>query len=174
MPSGELVTVRPIEPDDADTFHRWHRDPEVTRWLGHDYDESLAQIRRRFADRPANSYSSMSFAVETLADQVLIGAVTLRDAQPELGLAELDIYLGDERYRGHGYGTDTMRTVCRYGFEVMRLHSIRLWVVDDNEAAIRTYERVGFRIDGRARDASRRDGEWHDMVLMSLLEGELT
>src|SRR5690606_42032406 len=56
----------------------------------------------------------------------------------------------------------------------MRLHSIRLWVVDDNEAAIHTYRRVGFRTDGRAREAFRRDGVWHDMILMSLLEGELT
>lgn len=174
MPTGELVALRPVEPEDADTFHRWHRDPAVTRWLSHDYEESLAQTRRRFAERPANSYSSAVFAVETLADRTLIGAVTLRDAQPETGLAELDIYLGDERYRGRGYGSDTMRTICRYGFDAMRLHSIRLWVVDDNEAAIHTYQRVGFRTDGRAREAFRRDGVWHDMILMSLLEGELT
>lgn len=173
MITGDLVALRPIEPEDADTFWRWHRDPDVTRWLAHDYEESLAQIRNRFTARPVNSYSSAAFAVEALADNTLIGAATLRDATPETALAELDVYLGEERYRGHGYGTDAMRTICRYGFEDMRLHSIRLWVVADNDAAIRTYQKVGFRTDGRARDAFRRDGRYRDMLLMSLLEGEL-
>ncbi|MCR3722712.1 Protein N-acetyltransferase, RimJ/RimL family [Prauserella flava] len=173
MITGDLVTLRPIEPEDADTYWRWHRDPAVTRWLAHDYDESLAQIRKRFAERPVNSYSSTAFAVETLADRTLIGTVALRDATPETALAELDVYIGEERYRGHGYGTDTVAAICRYGFAAMRLHSIRLWVVADNDAAIRAYQKVGFRTDGRGRDAFRRDGCWYDMVLMSLLEGEL-
>lgn len=61
-----------------------------------------------------------------------------------------------------------MRTLCRYGFDAMRLHSIALWVLADNDAAVRVYEKVGFRHDGRHRDAFRGQGRWHDMILMSL------
>jgi RimJ/RimL family protein N-acetyltransferase len=47
-------------------------------------------------------------------------------------------------------------------------------VADANRAAVRVYEKVGFVEEGRARDTIRHDGEWHDMVLMSRLEDELS
>lgn len=174
MLAGQRVLLRPLEPEDADAFWRWHNDPEVVRWLEADYHESLAHIRKRFADRKPNSYSKAVFGIETLADGTLIGTITLRDANPETARAELDIYIDEKDHWGGGYGTDALRTVCRYGFEVMRLHSIALWVVAENEAAVHVYKKVGFREDGRHRDSFRGVGRWHDMILMSLLEGELT
>ncbi|EHY88839.1 GNAT family N-acetyltransferase [Saccharomonospora azurea] len=174
LPTGELVQLRPLEPDDADHFWRWHKDPDVVRWMTGDYHLSLAQTRARFAERKRNSYSELSFVVETLADGTPIGGVRLDGATPETACAEVSLYLGRKDYWGRGYGTDALRTVCRYGFDVMRLHSIVLWVVPENDAAVRLYRKVGFREDGRQRDAFRGAGRWHDMILMTLLEGELT
>lgn len=174
MLTGRLVLLRPVEPEDADVFWRWHNDPEVGRWLVADYHESLAQIRQRFAERKQNSYPKAVFAIETLAEGKLIGSTTLRDATPETARAEVDLYIGEKDHWGAGYGTDALRTLCRYGFEVMRLHSIALWVVIENEAAIRVYKKLGFQVDGRHREAFRGVGRWHDLLLMSLLEGELT
>ncbi|EHR63041.1 GNAT family N-acetyltransferase [Saccharomonospora cyanea] len=174
LPTGELVVLRPLEPDDADDFWRWHKDPDVGRWLVADYHESFAQTRARFAERKPNSHSNVVLGVETLAEGKLIGAACLEGATPETARAEVSFYLGEKDYWGRGYGTDAMRTLCRYGFEVMRLHSIALWVVPENEAAVRLYKKVGFREDGRHRDAFRGVGRWHDLLLMSLLEGELT
>jgi RimJ/RimL family protein N-acetyltransferase len=174
MPTGSLVRLRPVEPEDADTFWRWHNDPDVVRWLVADYPESRAQIRRRFAEREQNSHSKVVFGIETLAEGLLIGCAGLRDATPETARAEVDVYIGEKDHWGAGYGTDALRTLCRYGFEVMRLHSIALWVVAENKAAVHIYKKLGFRVDGRHRDAFRGAGRWHDLLLMSLLEGELT
>jgi len=71
-----------------------------------------------------------------------------------------------------------MRVVCRYGFDMMRLHGISLWVAAENTGARHVYQKhvyqkVGFVEEGRMREAFRRDGKWHDVILMSLLEGEL-
>ncbi|MGQ0840833.1 GNAT family N-acetyltransferase [Actinokineospora sp.] len=173
MPKGSLVRLRPIEPEDADALWRWESDPEVMRWLDDGYLESLAAIRKRIADRATNSFAKVTFGVETLADARLIGVVQLRDAQPETGRAELDIYLGERDCWNGGFGTETMRLICRYGFDKMRLHSIGLGVVVENERARHVYRKVGFVEEGRLRQSFRRDGHWHDMILMGLLEDEL-
>lgn len=89
------------------------------------------------------------------------------------GCAKPDIYLGEKDYWGRGYATDAMRTICRYGFEKMRLHKITLTVVTENHSARRVYEKVGFVTEGRLRQVFRRDGRWYDMFTMGLLEGEL-
>lgn len=171
--SGKLVRLRALEPEDADTFWRWHNDPEVTRWLEDSYPEPLAAIRKRWADRAPNSYERTAFGIETLAHDRLIGVVVLRDAKPETARAELDIYIGEKDCWNGGYGTEAMRIMCRFGFDFMRLHAIELGVVDANERARHVYRKIGFVEDGKLRDAFRRDGAWHDVYVMSLLEGEL-
>lgn len=175
MLTGELIRLRPLEPEDVDALWRWHNDPEVMRWLTADHPESLAQIRKRFEEKKSNSYESVVFGIETVAVGTLIGVIGLRDARPEQGRAELDIYLGEKDHWGGGYGTDAMRVICRYGFDMMRLHMIALWVVAGNEAALHVYKKIGFQVDGRHRQSFRgQDGQWHDEYLMSLLEGELS
>lgn len=163
-----------LEPEDADVVHRWHWDDEVNRWLDADYGESLGQLRTRFQDRPRNTFGKAVFGIETRAEGKLIGICDLRDATPETGRAEVDIYLGEKDHWGRGYGTDALRVLCGYGFDVMRLHLIALWVVAENERARASYRKVGFQEDGRHRQCFRaRNGRYHDMVLMSLLEVEL-
>lgn len=173
MVLGELVGLRPLEPSDAEAMWRWHNDPDVMRWMSDGYPSSLAQLRKRTEERPPNAYGQVLFGVEVPADGKLIGVVRLRDAEPETGCAELDLYLGEKDYWGRGYATDTMRTICRYGFQKMRLHKIRLTVVTENHAAHRVYQKVGFVDEGRLRQEFRRDGRWYDMFTMGLLEDEL-
>ncbi|MGC7100160.1 GNAT family N-acetyltransferase [Amycolatopsis lurida] len=81
--------------------------------------------------------------------------------------------LGEAEFRGGGYGTDAIRVLCRYGFDAMRLHGISLWVVAENTGACHVYRKLGFVEEGRQRERFFRDGRWHDMILMSVLEGEL-
>ena len=174
MLEGELVRLRALEPEDADKIYAWQSDPEVNRWMNNSHPRSLAQLRKRAEERAVNSYELVVLGIE--ADGKLIGIVDLRDAEPEIGNAELDIYIGDPGYRnGGGYGTEALRLMCRYGFNSMRLHMITLWVVAENERARHVYRKVGFSEDGRHREAFvAPDGERHDMILMSMLKGELT
>ncbi|MFI9385817.1 GNAT family N-acetyltransferase [Kutzneria sp. NPDC052558] len=174
MLTGKLVRLRALEPSDAEALYRWNADPVVGRWMVNDYPESLAQLTKRLGeDRAPNSYNKLVLAVETLVDPVPIGVIALTDADPENGRAELDVYIGEASHRNGGYGTDAIRVLCRYGFDQMRLHGICLWVVPENEAARHVYKKLGFVEEGRERERFRRDGRWHDLIVMSLLDGEL-
>jgi RimJ/RimL family protein N-acetyltransferase len=174
MQPGRLVRLRPLEPADTEQVWRWHGDEEVTQWLEADYDLSLAQLRKHGEDRSRNSYERSVFGIETLSEGKLIGVASLFGARPEVGRAELDIWIGAKDHWNGGYGTDAVRTLCAYGFDVLRLHLISLWVVAHNERARAAYRKVGFREEGRQREAFRaRDGRYHDMVLMGLLENDL-
>jgi RimJ/RimL family protein N-acetyltransferase len=160
-------------PDDAEALWRWHHDPDVMRWMDTAYPQTPERVRAILAERPRNGYGDVLFGIEVRDDGTLIGLVRLRDAEPETGVAELDIYLGEKQYWGKGFATDAVRTACRYGFDAMRLHKITLKVVVENHSARRVYEKVGFVEEGRLRQVFRRDGRWLDMFTMGLLEGEL-
>jgi RimJ/RimL family protein N-acetyltransferase len=170
---GQLVRLRAREPEDEPLLYRWFNDPEVTEFLVVRYPLSHATEREFIEGAHSIAYNRASFGVETLAEGRLIGGVSLEHANPENRSATLGIALGDKTFWNGGYGTDTMRTICRFGFEMMNLHRIELDVYASNARARAVYEKVGFKDEGLRRDALFKYGRYHDLVVMGLIEGEL-
>lgn len=169
---GRLVRLRAHEPkSDLETAYAWFNDYEVRRTLGRQYPYSKADVLERMQASPR--YGLAAFAVVTRDDDRLIGDVGLFGASPEKRSATLGIQVGDKRCWDAGYGSDTMRVVCRFGFQHMNLHRIELDVLEENERARHVYEKVGFRQEAVRRQAMYRRGRYMDIVVMGLLEGEL-
>lgn len=170
---GKLVRLRVREPEDEPLLYRWFNDPEVTEHLSVRYPVSH-KSEGEFIERMSNpSFATAEFAVETLAEGRLIGGAGLFNTNPESRSAELGIALGDKTHWGGGYGTDTMRTLCRFGFDMMNLHRIQLDVYAGNDRAKHVYEKVGFRLEATRRQAIYKFGRYVDVHVMAVLEGEL-
>ncbi len=86
--------------------------------------------------------------------------------------AECGIAIGDKSQWGKGYGTDAMRTLVGFGFGELNLHRIMLRVYDDNPRAVRAYEKVGFKTEGRLRESNFHDGRYRDALVMAILRPE--
>jgi len=170
---GKLIRLRAWEPEDEPAIFRWINDPEVTEYLNARYPFSHAQERDWLVRTGTPGYGQASFAVETLAGSRLIGSCGLHTSSPENRSATLGIMIGEKDCWDGGYGTDTMITVCRFGFEMMNLHRIELEVVGGNDRAQHVYEKIGFRYEGTRREVSFRYGRYYDFIRMGLLEGEL-
>ena len=170
---GRLVRLRAREPEDEPLLYKWFNDAEVTEYLGLRWPLSHTTEREFIGQAHRVAYDRASFGVETIAEGRLIGGVSLEHASPENRSAILGIALGDKTFWNGGYGTDAMRTVCRFGFETMNLHRIELEVFSDNARARRVYENVGFTAEGVHRDGLFKYGRYHDIVVMGLLESEL-
>ena len=171
--SGRLVRLRAREPEDAVLLYAWFNDHEVTEHLAVRYPVSRATEDAFLKVHSQPGYAEADFAVVTLEDDTLIGSVGLTVASPENGCGVLGIAIGDKRYWDRGYGTDAMRVICRVGFDTMNLHRIELEVFGANERARKVYARVGFREEGRKREAEYKNGRYDDIVIMGLLRGEL-
>ena len=89
------------------------------------------------------------------------------------GVGTLGIFIGDDENRDRGLGTDTVRAVVKYGFETLNLHVIRLYVYSFNERAIKCYKKVGFKEQGRTREACFIDGKRYDEIIMDILKEEV-
>lgn len=170
---GRLIRLRAREPEDEPLLFQWFNDAEVTEFLSMRYPLSHAQEKDFVERTSAIGYAGASFAIETLAEGRLIGGGDLRTGSPEDRRAEVGIALGDKTAWEKGYGTDAMRTLCHVGFSEMNLHRIELWVHSENARARHVYEKIGFQEEGVRREAFFKAGRYRDMVLMSVLEGEL-
>jgi RimJ/RimL family protein N-acetyltransferase len=65
-----------------------------------------------------------------------------------------------------------MRLMLRYGFDTLNLNRIFLRVFASNPRAIRSYEKADFIHEGRMREAEFRNGQYVDVLLMSVLRSE--
>ena len=95
------------------------------------------------------------------------------ETDPDYRHASIDIVLA-ERAQRRGLGPDAIRTLARYLVQERGHHRLTIDPAAGNAAAIRAYEKVGFRRVGVMRASWRGpDGGWHDTLLMDLLGDEL-
>jgi RimJ/RimL family protein N-acetyltransferase len=82
------------------------------------------------------------------------------------------IIVGDRQYRGKSYGTDAMHLIVRYGFFELNLGRIWLGLHAYNERALKSYQKVGFKLEGRTRGDGLRDGVHYDSLWMGILRDD--
>jgi aminoglycoside 6'-N-acetyltransferase len=159
---GERVLLRPGRTDDADRLFQIRTEPEVVRWWG---SVDIEEVREEFIE------ADDGFVIEVEGE--VVGAIQYHEeSDPMYRHAGMDIYLTTSRH-GEGLGTEALRVLARYLFEERGHHRLTIDPAADNAAAIRAYERVGFRRVGIMREYERApEGEWRDGLLMDMLEEE--
>jgi len=162
---GDRITLRPVTLADAERLTEILADPAVARWWGrHD----LERVKNQLIQRDDDAVAFVVLAGGETAGLVQYG----EENEPDYRHASIDIFL-DPAWHGRGLGADAVRTLARHLFEDRGHHRITIDPAADNERAIRSYERVGFRPVGVMRRYERGpDGEWHDGLLMDLLRDE--
>jgi RimJ/RimL family protein N-acetyltransferase len=168
--SGEKVFLSPISLEDAETFTLWLNDPETTRYLTVSTMSISLQSER---DALVHLAAGHNYSIVEKGSGELLGNCGIMDINQADRSAEVGIFIGAKERRGRGYGTEALRLLCDYGFNVLNLHNLMLRVYAYNERAMASYRKVGFKEVGRKREARFYGGSYHDVVIMDLLAGEL-
>ncbi len=174
---GEQVCLIAPDPDqDAGLFARWMRDSEFVRLMDTDparllsIDKHKEWLEKDLVEEGKSD--QLYFMIRTLKDKSTIGLIGLNGIRWVHGDAWVGIGLGERDCWGKGYGTDAMRILQRYAFEELNLHRLSITVFDYNQRAIRSYEKAGFSVEGRARKYLNREGQRYDMIFMGILRDE--
>jgi len=77
-----------------------------------------------------------------------IGAIAIYDVDDANRSAEFGRLIVDKEIAPEkGLGYDAVKAICKFSFGVLQLSQIRAFVLTDNERALKTYLKVGFRIE---------------------------
>ena len=100
----------------------------------------------------------------------LVGIVRMDEIDPINRSARVgcDVF---PKYRGQGIGSKIMAGLVQYCFNFHNLHRLWLAVLETNKAAIRVYEKAGFKPEGRYKKAIYRNGIYVDYLLYSMING---
>ncbi len=161
---GRNIVLRPLRADDVERVAEIQAEPGVACWWG---PPNKAELRRQ-AD---GSDDEKALAIEREGE--LVGLIQYHEEnEPDFRHAGIDVFLA-ERAQRHGLGTEAVRTLTRYLIDEREHHRLTIDPAADNAAAIRAYEKVGFRAVGVMREYWRSpEGTWRDGLLMDLLASE--
>lgn len=174
---GERVVLRPLTGDDADDMAVILSDPEVRRLTGSVDTTAEANEPQPADDRLRHWYATrvdeddrLDLAIVDAVTGRVVGEIVLNEYDEDDGVRRCNLrcLLGPDG-RDRGLGTEAVRLVCGYAFDVVGLDRITLEVFEFNPRARRVYEKVGFTPTGTREDALRFDG-----VAVAALDMELT
>jgi [ribosomal protein S5]-alanine N-acetyltransferase len=77
-------------------------------------------------------------------------------------------YSLDHRFEGQGLMHEALGAVIRHAFDVLRLHRVQANYLPTNERSARLLAKLGFVVEGYARDYLYIAGGWRDHVLTAL------
>ena len=174
--TGDLVRLAAVDPQTmAGALSRWGRDSEYWRLLAAD-PARLHSVKatREWLEKEMDNqlFPFYMFSIRTLEDDSLIGEIGLDGILWSHRETFVGISLGERQKWGKGYGTDAMRILLRYAFTELNLQRVSLTVFEYNPRAIRSYEKAGFKVEGRVRQFLNRDGQRWDMIFMGVLRDE--
>ncbi|MEE4563069.1 GNAT family protein [Paenibacillus polymyxa] len=168
---GSRVYLRPINVEDTELYYNTLFHQEVRRLTGTQRSFTKEQIAR-YIEAKGQDSSSLLLLIALQEDDRVIGDIALQDMDSLNHSANIRIAINEHGDQGKGYGTEALVLMLGYGFGICNLHRIELNVFDFNEQAIRCYEKVGFQREGVQRDALFYNYEYHDSILMSMLQHE--
>lgn len=173
--AGGRVVLRPYRLEDAEAVADWSHDPETTRWMGPRFrlPRTVEVVRERLEELLSNPPSDGEFFV--VADAVTgayRGAVDLTSIDAVDGVGVLSLVIARAKDRGRGLGTEAVGLLLDHAFGPLALNKVELRVSAGNPAALRCYQKAGFRVEGRLRDHSLVEGHYHDLLCLGILASE--
>ena len=178
--SAAEFTFSPTREDDLELIRTWLLRPHVRRWYddvaAETYpDHSIAERRSAIRGEDPTDYfvihlagrpigEIQSYRIDDDPEYAAIVAI----GRPAMGI---DLFIGEPELIGLGHGPALIRTFLRdVGFPRYAVDLCVIGPTSTNVAAIRAYERAGFRFLNTYREPESREP---DHYLMELTRSEL-
>jgi [ribosomal protein S5]-alanine N-acetyltransferase len=162
---GDRIYLRILRKNDAsDKYAGWLNDPEVNKFL------STKQVTLKELE----DYIEEKF----VSDACLFFGIFLKDGDEHIGNVKLEpidsiknettmgIMIGQKKYWGKGIGEEVVNLLFDFAVKKLGIKKMKLGVVSENLAAIRLYEKCGFKIVKVDSQAVNSGGLLHDQVWM--------
>jgi len=167
------IYFRKMTSDDAAIYHTWRNDMQVMRTTNPSMDLVSLDNTIQFVNQVIlGSDASKSYMIIDKETEKPIGVTALIQIDSKNRNAECILDIGEKACWGKGYGKEALKLLLDYAFLEMNLHRVSLRVFSFNEKAIGLYEKLGFQREGASRQSIYREGKWHDIVHMGILQQE--
>ena len=177
MLSGKKVALRALEREDLTVLHRWQNDEEIMRLARSFPDHVISKeaLEAEFArELKGEDTGRRAYIIEEKLTRKPVGWATIRihGWTRRMTGADVGLALGEMSAWKKGYGTETTKLLLDEVFLQLNLHHVEWWTFAENVGSLKLAEKLGFREEGRLREAVFFDNKFHDLVVLGMLKDE--
>ena len=168
---GRRVRLRPWRSQDAGAVFDACQDAEIQRWTEVPVPYLRAHAEAFVGELARSTWTAggASFAVESLHDGSLVGAMTLFPPRDGVGVAGYWTVAG---HRGRGLTGEALRVLSAWALQTVGLRRMELVADALNTGSRRVAEAAGYSAEGVLRQRSLHRGVPVDDVLFGLLASD--
>ncbi len=167
---GDLVELAPVNLEkELPLWEKWDHDSDYQRQLNIIPARQIsATSMKEWFEK--DSPNSALFSIRERKEGKTIGFVELDGYEWTARTAWVGIAIGEQEYRGKGFGTDAMNLLLKFAFRGLNMHRVNLSVFEFNKRAIRSYEKCGFKYEGTSRELIYKEDKRWDVLNMGILQ----
>jgi len=162
----ERVDLCPFTWEQAQQYLGWVNQQQLAQRLIRVRPVSPGE-HQRWYDSLVSRSDAVVFSVVHREWQQYLGNCWLWGIHPVHRSAELRILFGHERANGQGLGSEACRGLVNFAFQQLNLEKVFLYVLVDNPAAVRCFEKAGFVTEARLEREYFVAGAYRDGLRMA-------
>ena len=169
----ERLILRRVDNNDYKEVLSLRSNPETMKYIPRPIlkndEEALAHIL--MIETKIQNNEGINWAITIKGDPKLIGVIGHYRIQLENYRAEIGYMILPE-FNGQGIVTEAVKEVVKYGFEIMKLHSIEAVIDPDNVASANVLKKNGFVKEAHLKENEFHERRFYDSVIYSILNKE--
>ena len=166
----ERLLLRRVDNNDYKEVLALRSNPETMKYIPRPLlkNEEEAFARIAMIENKIINKEGINWAITIKDDPRLIGIIGHYRIQLENYRAEIGYMILPE-FNGQGIVTEAVKEVVKYGFDIMKLHSIEAVIDPDNIASAKVLEKNGFVKEAHFKENEFHEGHFYDSVIYSIL-----
>jgi diamine N-acetyltransferase len=168
---GEKIYLRAFKSGDEEMITRIENHPVPRKTLFYAFPTTQFQQLEKTMKQIADS-NTVIFTICRNSDNEPIGQTAFFRIDWVGRMAVFYIGIADSKNWSKGYGSEASHMMADYAFNTLNLNRIQLHVATENMAAVKTYQKCGYVIEGELREAMFHEGRYCNFFVMGLLRGD--
>ena len=164
---GENIYLSPMNAEDYKTYTKWINDETLASGLG-SFRNNFNEMNEKDWLEKSLKDGNHGYAIIRKADDKLLGSYGLELRSDTARRYHIGGFIGEKEERGKGYGTEALKLMTKYAFEILNAETLFSGVYEFNTASVKSAEKAGYKVAGKFRNAYYYKGKYHDEIMVEI------
>lgn len=171
---GNKIFLKSLNEEDVlySNWYGWFNDEELCKTLQKHYFPSSTSSQKLFwEENIRNSDKKLQLGICDIAENTLIGIVSLNNIDYINRKCEFSIVIGEKRFQNVVNFVESTNLILNHAFNSLNMNKVYGGSISKELVHLMTRV-LGFKGEGVARQEIYKNGLYHDCYLYSILKGE--
>ncbi len=166
---SDRIYLSPISVDDYQIYTRWLNDETLAGGIGN-FKSTITELTEKEWIEKVCKKGEPHFAIIKKENDKLLGTYGLTIKDEVSRRIYVGGYIGEKDERGKGYGTEALKLITKFAFEILNAETVFAEIFSFNENSLKSAKKAGYSIAGKYRNAYFYNGKFHDEICVEIIK----